>query len=140
MNCILYKPNTNEIIHFIKDCVVKNRINQKGLDYIGSDKKLMSIKPEHWSIKWTNDDQTESKKVSDYTECDTFENSFIGNNIDINNKIKEKIREKYTIEDEIKLLRKKIMNILSDEEWNEYITWCEDLINKGNIAKNKLRK
>ncbi len=48
-NAILYKHGSDEISYFVKDCL------RKGNDFIGSNCKLIGIKPSHWAIKWTED-------------------------------------------------------------------------------------
>jgi len=55
----------------------------------------------------------------------------------IRERIKEKIRKKYSIEDELKIIRKKIngKELAKYTEYNEYVEEC---IAKGDLEKDKL--
>ena len=50
------------------------------------------------------------------------------------------IREKYSISQELMLHRKKLMNTLPDEEWNEYVSFVEECIErakKNEVSENE---
>lgn len=55
----------------------------------------------------------------------------------IDQRIREKIRDKYSIEDEIKIIRNKI-NGEKIEEYAEYNQYVESCIQEGNLQKAKL--
>lgn len=70
-NCAIYEKDSDEIRHFIKDCL------RHGNDYFGSNKRVTGIKSHCFDVLWTEDDanpiydQDEQigwdKKVSDLT-------------------------------------------------------------------------
>jgi len=55
----------------------------------------------------------------------------------IKQRVREKIKDKYSIEDEIKIIRNKI-NGTKTEEYTEYNKYVEDCIQEGNTQKAKL--
>ena len=72
-NCALYIKGSDDILHFIFDCV------KKGHNFIGSNIKLTGLKPDVWGHKWTDeiifpetlaDDKfTWAKKVSELSDA-----------------------------------------------------------------------
>jgi len=134
-NCIIHRDGN--IIHFINDCIVSERPNQKNKDYFGSNKKLHSFKAEGCKFKWVKSDEVfdPSKSIDDYTEV-----SYIGfipvcSEEEVNSAIKATIKTTYSLEDEIKILRQKISGTLLDKEWEEYNTFVESLISEGKEIK-----
>ena len=64
MNAAIHKIGSDEITYFVRDCV------KRGNNYVGSNKKLVGIKSQHWQVVWTEEDITGSdnnwsKKVSE---------------------------------------------------------------------------
>jgi len=155
-NCIIYKEN--KIYHFIKDCVVSKRDNQKNKDYVGSNRKLYSFKDDDFQIKWIKENLTEDFKEieiedriikkplgfketpDDLTEVDFIGEIPVDSDEEIEAAIKVTILKTYSLEDEIKLLRRKIIGTLSDEEWDEYIETVEDLVVEGKRIKVKIKE
>lgn len=58
----------------------------------------------------------------------SFLSSLVDEKTDTNLQVECFIREKYSISQEIMLHRKKLMGTLSDEEWNEYVSYVEECI------------
>ena len=141
-NAVIYIKNSNKISHFIENCT------RMGNKYIGTNKKV-SINHRVFDVKWTEDTtySTEfpiidnkvrlpewDKKVSDMAPAKEFNNTVVSNREDVNNVTKNRIKEKYSIEEEIKLQREKLLGIESDE-WGSYISYVASVVNKGREFK-----
>jgi hypothetical protein len=50
MHCAIYRKGTDEITHFVRDCV------RDGNDFIGTNMKLQGVNPNLWDVKWTEDE------------------------------------------------------------------------------------
>lgn len=46
-------------------------------------------------------------------------------------KVNSLIREKYSLSQELCLHRKKILGIVDENEWNEYVAFVEECVNKA---------
>lgn len=140
-NLALCRPD-GTIIRFIKDCVkVSNSV------YVGSNCKIKGCK--NAIEKWTLDEAFPlynikghvigwDRNAEDLSEMEKFEGEVAENSIDVNKIIRNKIAEKYSIEDELKLHRMKLEGTIDDKVWNEYVSYVNDLITKGEDAKTSL--
>ena len=147
-NVILYTKGSDEVRYFIKDCT------QVGNSFIGSNKKIHSASPKIYTVMWTEEiitpvtatfikDDVEvckivgwNKKVSEITPAKEFNNVVVSNREDVNIVTKNRIKEKYSIEEEMKLQREKLLGIESDE-WGSYISYVASVVNKGREFKDE---
>lgn len=133
MNLAVFKKGSNEIKYFIMDCI------QTGNDYTGANIKLAGLKSKHWDFMWTNDiairgkDKKWSKSKLDLIPTPVFFNKSVGDIEDVNNVVKAEIKKKYSIEEEIKILRLKLAGL--DDEFPDYFDYVEDLRSQGKIFK-----
>lgn len=74
--------------------------------------------------KANNQEEANMKKVS-------FLSSLVDEKTEEEIKTECLIREKYSISQELMLHRKKLMNTLPDEEWDEYVSFVEECIEKA---------
>jgi hypothetical protein len=129
------------ILYFIKDCI------QYGNRYVGSNCKIIGGKS--MIEKWTTDEAFPSydikgntigwdRKMEDLSDIDEFEGRPVSKNEDVSKVIREKIAEKYSIEDEIKILRMKLEESIDNKVWEEYTNYVNDLIRRGGEVKNTL--
>jgi len=141
MNCIIYEKNKDEITYFIKDC------QQDGRNFIGSI-KLYGVKEYLFDIKWTTDivkpifDKEGkqigwNKKVSEVSGATYYKGSPVSNADEVDTITKKLIRERYSAEDELKIIRR-MMGGISEEEWKEYCDYVESLVKEGKTFKVKL--
>lgn len=131
-NCIIYQKDTDEVVHFIKNCT------QNGRDFIGDNLKLIGVKLTLFDVKWTEEDILDQKsnnikKVSEFSDALRYEGIVVSNRDDVNRVIRQQISSKYSIEDELKILRKGN----SSSEFKEYNEYIEELLNKGNSFKDQ---
>ena len=142
-NVIIYTKNSSNIKYFIQDCV------KVGSSYVGSNKKLHSINHDIFSVLWTEDTTSPlivnkitgspkiwNKKVSEIEPAREFNSVVVSNREDVNSVTKNRIKEKYSIEEEIKLQREKLLGIESDE-WGSYISYVASVVNEGRKFKDE---
>ena len=134
-NAILYITKSGRITHFIENCKVV------GKNFFGSNCKLSGVSPHKFSVLWTEEvieckDGVWNKELSDITSSKEFNSVVVSNREDVNNVTKNRIKEKYSIEEEIKLQREKLLGIESDE-WGSYISYVSSVVNKGREFKDE---
>ena len=139
MNCIVYVKETKQIIFYIKDCVIKDNSI-----LVGSNMKIHGINLNKFSLLFTeenikvinNDDNviTLSKPLDKINPAPIFEGIFVGSREEVNKIIKKKIREQYSLEDELKILRMKLSG--TSNGFTKYRTFIEDLIQQGQDFKD----
>ena len=151
-NCIIYLNGSDEIQFFIKDCQVTDDPKKKtGLTFTGSNMSIGSVKPQFSSIKWTNAEPTPihpngsgvsgyAEKVSEIPEATFFQGEPVTTSEDVKVVVKERIKDEYALEDEIKILRKKILGTLPDEEWDAYNNYVESLLSEADDFKRNTLK
>lgn len=75
------------------------------------------------------------RKANIETEANTkraaFLSSLVADQTEEETKIELYIREKYSMSQELALHRKKLMGVLSDDEWNGYVAFVEECIERA---------
>jgi hypothetical protein len=128
-NAAIYIKGSDDITYFIKDCI------QTGRNFKGSNGSAMGVKEHLFDVKWTEDIAEPGDLISELSEAKRYEGQVISTRQDVNNVIKKQIAEKYSIEDEIKIIRMKLMG--DDTEWQEYKAFVESIVQKGKSFKDK---
>ena len=122
-NCAIYKKGTDEIIYFVENCV------QTGRNFKGSNLKLGGVKEELFDTKWSEDMGEVGGLVSVLSEAKRYKGVVVSSAADIDRVIQSKIREKYSLEEELKMLRKR------DFAYDVYNIEVDALINEAKIFK-----
>lgn len=128
-HAIIYKIGSDNIFQFVENCV------QDGSNFIGSKRKILGVKLDIFSVKWTNEDREQKQKVSQFAEARRFNSKVVSTREDVNEVTQERIKEKYSLEDELKILRLKLSGDTAD--WSIYITDIEILIEEGKQFKDE---
>lgn len=137
MNLILSK--NNKIIYFIKN------LQKVGSSIKGDNIKLDGLKLNLFDFKYTLDEPTPIVKdeviigykesTSDISDAPVFlESHIVDSPESVDKAIKFEIAKKYSIEDELKLVRRQ------DAEFEEYNKFVENLVKKGKTFKKKYFK
>lgn len=137
MNCAIYKKGSDVITHFVRDC------KRVGRDFIGSNKKVVGIKEAVWDYKFTLDDTEEwsidggkakyHKKVSELKPAPVFMGEPVGTEEDVDEVIRKAIRERYSAEEEYKIIRKRLAGLSGD--FDGYNEWVENLVDSAKQFK-----
>jgi phenolic acid decarboxylase len=150
-HCVIYIKSSDEIRYFIRDCI------QTGRDFRGSNASVTGVKEHLFDVKWTDDDvevvKVEekavegnvdsrtpkfSKKVSELKDSLRYQNKVVSNNADVNTVTKGFVRDLYSIEDEIKLIREKLSGVGNEDEWKAYQEAVVGLVNAGRKFKKEM--
>ena len=99
MNCVILEKGTKNILHFIKNCSFE-KVDEKRIHLTGDNHCIANMKVNLYDIIWTNAD--EGKEL---TPVPTYKDIPVGCRADIDEVTKKRIRELYSIEDELKALR-----------------------------------
>jgi len=133
MNCAIHKNGRDEIERFVRDCV------RQGNDFLGSNLKLYGVKPHAFAWKWTLDDVDMDApvrpKVSELREAPSFRGRHVGSREDVNAVVCEEIRERYTLEKELQILRSAIVSGKAGE-FTEHNRFAEELVEAGRAFKD----
>jgi hypothetical protein len=140
MNCIIYTKNNGKITYFVKNC------KKEGRNFIGDNIKLYGVKERVFDFRWTRDSVDPvfdeegkqigwDKKVLEVIECPYYQGYPVSTGNDVDDVTKKIIREKYSLEDEIKILRKKMTG--QDQDWEVYNSFIEQQILEGKQFKEK---
>ena len=133
-NCVLYKEGFNEIIYLILNCI------KTGNTFIGSNCRMLGIKPKHFSELWTEDIPIQDeegnwgKKVSELTPALTFKGQVVSNRKDVNMVTKNEIRKRYSLEEELKTQRQRET---FSKEYEGYYNYIEGLVLEGRTFKDR---
>jgi len=135
-HCILFRPGSEKISEIIYDCVKKKGSHPHGWDYLGSNCRLMGIKPWHYAEKWTNDPVDPCGLVSQVVDAPRFGGLAMSSREDVNARVREKIREVYSQEDEFKLQRRKLGGHSDERAWQAYCLFVEALCKEARNFKD----
>lgn len=135
-HCAIYPKGSDTITYFVKDCI------QEGRNFTGSNMKLTGVKEYLFDTFWTEDianpvynEKKEltgyDKKVSELSQALRYEGFVVSTRQDVNRVIKTQIRAKYSLEDEIKLNRRR------DQEWKDYSDFVEQIVSTGRTFKDR---
>jgi hypothetical protein len=105
--------------YFIKNC------KQTGLnDYEGDNIKLRGMKPRHWDFVWM---------LNEKDIAPLYQGIPVGCREDVNNITQNRISEKYSIQDEMKINRMKDSDFA---QWEEYNNFVNQIVLEGKQFKD----
>jgi hypothetical protein len=131
-HCAIYEKGSDQITYFIRDCL------QDGRNFKGSNGSCSGVKEHCFDVKWTDDDAEPGGSVKGLIEAKRYQGRVVSTAADVNAVIREQIATKYSIEDEIKILRLKLSG--DDTGWKEYQEHVNSLVNAGREYKEKEMK
>jgi hypothetical protein len=135
-NCAIYIKGTDTIAYFIKDCI------QSGRDFRGSNGSVTGVKEHLFDVKWTEDTALPvydeqghltgyDKTISSLSEALRYNGQVVSSGKEVDNITVSRIRERYTINDELKMAR-----IAGTTEWAEYNNYVSQIVTEGRAFKN----
>ena len=141
-NCAISIKGSDIITHFITDCIQSNR------DFKGSNISLYGLKDRLFDVTWTTTIPTPifdsvgniigyNKKVSDLVRANEHNGIVVDDYEGVDRVTKDKIKKKYTIEDEIKILRLKLTG--DSKLFDEYNKFVNDTVNEAKLFKSTLK-
>ena len=136
----IFEKGTINIVYFIKDCI------QTGRDFRGSNGSVTGVKEHLFDVIWTEDhtepivDSTGKQSgfnltVEQLSPALRYNGHVVSSKKDIDEVTKAMISEKYTIHDEIKIIRQKLAG--DDSAWTEYQEYVDGLVKDGKAFKEK---
>jgi hypothetical protein len=140
LKAIFYSRKNNSIIYVINNCLYSNG------NYIGDNTSITEPKLNIFGIKWTEDiiepvldkDGNQigwSKTLDEITDAKTYNYSVVSTREDVNKVVTQQIRNRYSLEDELKIHR---MKLLGDEtEWNEYQQYISTILADAKKYKDE---
>jgi hypothetical protein len=139
LNLVVSQKGSNEIKYFIKNCEVN------GNNLIGDNCKV-KLKLTLFDIKWTedviepifdeNNNQTGwSKLLNEISDAKTYNSDVVSTREDVNTSVVKKIRERYSLDDELKILRLKLIG--DNKEFDEYQTYVSSIVVDADKFKDE---
>lgn len=136
----IFEKGTINIVYFIKDCV------QSGRDFIGSNGSVRGVKEHLFDVIWTEDhpepiiDSAGKQSgfnltVNQLSPAIRYNGRVVSRSEDVDVVTRTMIRERYSIEDEIKIIRQKLAG--DDTAWTEYQDYVDGLVKDGKEFKEK---
>lgn len=117
-HCILLEKGTSNIIHYIENCI------KTGRDFVGSNTVIQGVKESAYDEKWIAETiNQEELKIGTITKKSAllFQDIPISSTSDVVVVVERKIRELYSVEEELKILRYRAIgnkNYQADYETN----------------------
>lgn len=137
MNLIIKYKKSNEVHAFLKDVIQKS-----SKEFVGSNGSIV-FKPELFDLVYTIDEEKDIIKdgiiIKTPTKPVEFKGKPVSSKNEVNRVVKEIIREKFSIEDELKANRLQALNPI-DSYWIEYATFIQNIVQESNnfIITNNL--
>lgn len=123
-----------KIQNILYDCKIVN-----GNVYKGTNGSIKGV-GRRMSLLWTRDAPEEGQTAYELTPVEKFYDKVVDTNEDVDNVINNKIKERYPVEEELKLHRLKLSNNLDEAIWNDYVDYVTTLVNEGKTFKATLSK
>jgi len=131
-NCAIFEKGSDRITYFIRDCI------QSGRDFRGSNMSVTGVKEHLFDTLWTDDDGEQGGSVKALTEAKRYQGRVVSNEDDVDRVTRELIREKYPVEEEMKVLRLKLSG--DDTGWEDYREFAEQIVGDGRAVKMSLTR
>lgn len=138
MNLLIKHRGTNEVHSFLEDVVQKSE-----KEFVGSNGSIV-LKPDLFDLVFTTDckeDLVKDGKVfKEPSKPLSFKDRPVSTKAEINELVKKAIRERYSIDDELKAIRLGVID-KQDPYWLKYVEDVGEAVNESNlfIEENRLK-
>jgi len=143
-HCILLEKGTDNIIHYIENCV------KTGRDFIGSNAEIRGAKESAYDEKWIDtpltldtEKSTEIQKVfvekvAEIQESVKFKGQGISSPLEVDFIVEIEVRKLYSLEKEVAILRRRLLGDKTYEP--DYETKLQAIFEEAEVQKAKFRK